>query len=143
MDLEGIAKHFKRTEGAINVKLSKEGWFKKNGRGQNHQIRQGTLKEDILEYIRTHPYSFCQDIDQALGASTSSTLSNLTREGKLQQTKHHGDGFYLYKLNGLPITIEKVEAKPHGHAEGTRRIVEPNILERIGNKVYNFFFGGF
>jgi hypothetical protein len=137
VDLEGIAKHFKRTEGSINVKLSKEGWFKQNGRGQNHQIRQGTLKDDILEYIKTHPYSFCRDIDQALGASTSSTLSTLTKEGKLKRIKHHGDGFYLYSLNEQNIPGGTF-TKPN-----PTTIVKENILERIGNRVYKFFFGDF
>lgn len=137
VDLEGIAKHFKRTEGAINVKLSKQGWFKKNGRGQNHQIRKRSLKDDILEYIKTHPYSFCRDIDNALGASTSSTLSTLIKEDKLKRIKHHGDGFYLYSLNE-PNLPGSTFTKPN-----PTTIVKENILERIGNRVYKFFFGGF
>jgi hypothetical protein len=136
VDLEGIAKHFKRTEGAINVKLSKEGWFKEHGRGQNHQIRQGTLKEDILEYIKTHPYSFCRDIDNALGASTSSTLSTLIKEGKLKRIKHHGDGFYLYSLNEQNLPGSTF-TKPN-----PTTIVKENILERIGNFLSRFS-GGF
>lgn len=105
------ASQFGRSEGAIMVKLSKEGWNKTHPRVPKTKIMEGTLKRKVLDYIREHPYCFLRDIDKALKASSSSTLSALYKEGTVKRTRHGGNENYLYCISEIPITIEKASAE--------------------------------
>jgi hypothetical protein len=96
-----LAQSFRRSEKAINIKLSREGWFKSNGMGKNPHEREGTNKLKIIDYIKEHPYCFCSDIDTMLDVHSSSTLSTLTQEGTINRIKHRGNGRYLYCSNDL------------------------------------------
>ena len=94
-----LAQSFKRTEKAINIKLSREGWFKANGIGKNPHEREGTNKLKIIDYIKEHSYCFCSDIDTMLNVKSSSTLSTLTKDGTISRIRHRGNGAYLYCFN--------------------------------------------
>lgn len=146
--IECLAIKYERTEKAITIKLSREGWFKANGSGKNPRERAGTNKLKILDYIKEHPYCFCSDIDTMLDVKSSSTLSTLTKDGTINRIKHRGDGKYLYCFNNVTVedlaeevitelgTNQKVEpvlAKPTGMAQGTTRMIQPfNIIDRLG-----------
>jgi hypothetical protein len=98
-----LAAKFNRTEGAITVKLSKENWFKDNGLGWNNKKSEGTLKTQILDYVKNNPWCFSKDVNKALNVKSTSTLSTLYKEGLLQRVKHHGNGAYLYSFNDISV----------------------------------------
>lgn len=135
--IKKLADHFGRTDNAIVVQLSKAGWYKEHDLGQeSHKNRKGTLKLQVLEYVRNHPWCFLKDVDKALKASCSSQLSTLYKEGKLKRIRHGGNGNYLYAVDEIPITIEKVEAKPGGTAPGTGRKINLNFFDGIRKLIF-------
>jgi hypothetical protein len=129
-----LALKFNRTEGAVKIKLSKEGWYKAHGMGQNHSAKEGTLKTQILDYVKNNPWCFSKDVNKTLNVRSTSTLSTLTKEGELKRIRHRGNGAYLYCFNDVTVEdlakevineFEPVVAKPIGKAEGKRRIIKP------------------
>jgi hypothetical protein len=106
-----LAQSFRRTEKAINIKLSREGWFKAKGFGKKagEKIREGTLKLKVLDYIKKHPYCFCRDIDTMLDVNSSSILTVLTKDGVINRIRHRGNGAYLYCFNEpSEITLQDI-----------------------------------
>lgn len=145
-----LAQTFRRTEKAINIKLSREGWFKAQGIGKNPHEREGTNKLKIIDYIKEHPYCFCSDINSMLDIKASSTLSSLTKDGTISRIRHRGNGRYLYCFNEISETtvhdlskevldeLEPVEIKPAGKVEGTRQIIKPTS-ETFIDKIKRLF----
>jgi hypothetical protein len=151
--IECLAIKYQRSTGAITVKLSKEGWFKDNGLGWNNKAKEGTLKTQILDYVKDNPWCFSKDVNKALNVKSTSTLSTLYKEGLIQRVRHRGNGPYLYSYNDVTVEelaeevitelgsnekVEPIEVKPMGKVGGTRQIIKPTS-ETFMSKIKQLF----